>query len=63
MNRISTFLAALVITSAAFAQTTVYETGGTVSDPWTGWSTPVTVSCSGTVNGGNNYVPAPTAGL
>lgn len=55
MMKTFTFLVAGLLSAAALAQTTVYETGSGVSDPWTGWSTPVTYNCSGAVGGPNTY--------
>jgi hypothetical protein len=43
------------------AQTTEYETGTTIGDPWTGWSTPVVSNTSGSVNGANIYMFSGTA--
>lgn len=52
------FLSLLTFASIAssFGQTTVYTTGQTYADAWTGWSTPVTTNItSNSVNGANIY--------
>lgn len=44
------------VLSLGFSQTTVYTTGQTYTDAWTGWSTPVTTNISSSsVNGANVY--------
>lgn len=55
-------LVAIQLAFFGFAQTTEYETGQLAGDPWTGWSTPVTTNCTGTVNGANVYSFTGSAG-
>ncbi|MBK9190694.1 MAG: T9SS type A sorting domain-containing protein [Crocinitomicaceae bacterium] len=55
MKKLFTFLSACFVFSLA-AQTTVYTTGQTYADAWTGWSTPVVTNISSSsVNGANIY--------
>lgn len=55
MKKLFTLCAGLTLAAMTFAQTTEYETGAGTGDGWTGWSTPVTTNCSGTVNGVDHY--------
>ena len=46
MKHFYTLLLFVFLLSISFAQTTVYTTGQNNSDPWTGWTTPVTTNVS-----------------
>ncbi|MEX1003494.1 MAG: hypothetical protein WDZ35_15355 [Crocinitomicaceae bacterium] len=62
MKKIITLLTAFITLTVGIAQTTVYETGSVVADPWTGWSTPVTSNCTASVNGADVYQFTGTSG-
>lgn len=56
-------LIGIVLSIGATSQTTVYTTGQTYPDAWTGWSTPVTTNItSQSVNGANIYTFSGTNG-
>ena len=62
MKLLFTLLIGCVALGSAFSQVTVYETGQTYGDPWTGWSTPVVTNVSSSsVNGADVYVFTGTA--
>lgn len=62
MTKLFTLFASTLLGVISFGQTTVYETGNGTSDGWTGWSTPVTSNCSGSINGVNHYQFTGTTG-
>ncbi|MBK6526394.1 MAG: T9SS type A sorting domain-containing protein [Crocinitomicaceae bacterium] len=56
MKKLSTLLFGVLLAAAGQSQTTVYTTGQTYADAWTGWSTPVTTgTTSQSINGANIY--------
>jgi hypothetical protein len=56
MKLLFTLLFAFVALGGVFGQTTEYTTGQTYSDPWTGWSNPITTGITATsVNGADVY--------
>lgn len=56
MKKTITLFFSFLVALAANSQTTVYTTGQSYTDPWTGWSTPVVTGItSQSVNGANIY--------
>jgi hypothetical protein len=61
MKKLSTLFMAFSFAFAANAQTTVYTTGQTYTDDWSGWSVPVTSNANGSINGAYMYIFSSTA--